>query len=102
VIAQLPATVQTLSAMLGSVGDTDSPVVASLLGAIGVPPPGAFRVRIDPASIPKAEQLRPFLFPSVLAATVDDRGFRLIGREAFPFACLGYTNTLKVSLGLGD
>jgi hypothetical protein len=35
------------------------------------------------------------LFPSVLAATVDDRGFRLIGREAFPLACIGGKASFK-------
>jgi hypothetical protein len=38
--------------------------------------------------MPKADQIRELLFPSVLATTVDDRGIRFLGREALPFACL--------------
>ena len=33
--------------------------------------------------------MRSYLFPSVLATTVDPRGVRWIGREAFPFGCIG-------------
>jgi len=115
-IAQLPSAVQALSAMLKDFSDDDSSMAAGLLGAIGIPRPGGFRVRIDPSRIPTAEQLRPYLFPSVLAATVDDRGFRLIGREAFPLACIGNEVDLthstqwskskgldsKLKLGLGN
>jgi hypothetical protein len=117
-IAQLPGTIQTLSSVFGDVVEVDSPTAGNLLGALGIPRPGGFRVRIDPSRIPKAEQLRPYLFPSVLAATVDDRGFRVIGREAFPLACYGnaaglkystewtkaqgFDQKIKLKLGLGD
>jgi hypothetical protein len=35
------------------------------------------------------------IFPSVLAAAVDDQGFRLIAREALPLACFGSKVTVK-------
>ncbi len=38
----------------------------------------------DPERIPEPDDLRPFLFPSVSALAVDDRGVRYISREAFP------------------
>jgi hypothetical protein len=39
---------------------------------------------MDPELIPDPDLLRPFLFPSVHALTVDDQGIRFISREAFP------------------
>jgi hypothetical protein len=44
----------------------------------------ARKLAMDPELIPEPESLRPFLFPSVYAMAVDDRGIRLISREAFP------------------
>jgi prepilin-type processing-associated H-X9-DG protein len=38
----------------------------------------------DPELIPEADDLRPVLFPSVSALSVDDRGIRFLSREAFP------------------
>ena len=37
-------------------------------------------IRVDPVT----ESLRPLLFPSVYALAVEEQGFRLISREAFP------------------
>jgi hypothetical protein len=96
-LAQLPATVQSWSAMLGGFAQADAEPSAGLLGVLGVPGPGVLRLRLSPAQIPTAEQLRPYLFPSVLAATADDRGFRLISREALPLACFGNSTGLKSS-----
>jgi hypothetical protein len=94
-IAHLPSTVQTLNTFLGFDTGADAPAAGELLAALGIPRPGGFRVRIDPSKIPKADQLRPYLFPSVLAAAVDDQGFRLIAREALPLACFGSKVTVK-------
>ncbi len=92
---QLPGEVQLLIGMLGGFSENQASVGGELLAALGIPRPGGFRVRIDPAQIPKADQVRRHLFSSVLAATVDDRGFRLIGREAFPLACMGGKASFK-------
>ena len=98
-IAQLPSIVQLLSHWPGGLRRcptrrcrrTSSPCSASR-------GQGASGVRIDPARIPRAEDLRSHLFPSVLAAAVDDRGIRFISREAFPFACVGNRTYVKSSL----
>ncbi len=115
-LAHLPGTIQFASAMFGETIIAAPPTSDGLLGLLGIPGRDGFRLRLDPSRIPRAVQIEPFLFPSVLAAAVDDRGYRLILREAFPLACLGKgartsaTKTwsssrgleekLKVSLGL--
>ncbi len=91
---QLPGEVQMLAGLLGF-SEGEPSVGGGFLAALGIPRPGGFRVRIDPAQIPKAEQVRRNLFPSVLATTVDDRGFRLVSREAFPLACVGGKATFQ-------
>jgi hypothetical protein len=96
-IEHLPGHIQYMAAMLGDSGDANATAGGELLAVLGIPRPGGFRVRFDPARIPKAEQLRGYLFPSVLAASVDDGGLRLISREAFPLACLGNCASLKSS-----
>jgi hypothetical protein len=39
----------------------------------------------SPRGIPDPVRVQRDLFPSVLAVATDDRGFRIIGREALPF-----------------
>ena len=90
-IATLPRTVQYLGNLLGAsdaVAAAPAPGAAAL-AMLGVPAPGGFRIKIDPAKVPRAGQVRALLFPSVLATVVDDRGIRFIGAEALPFACIG-------------
>ena len=97
--ANLPGVVQLLATQFGLVwGDVAEASPASkFLAFLGVPRPGAFRLRIDRARVPKADALRNHLFPSVLATMTDDRGFRLISREAFPFGCLGIDCEFKTT-----
>jgi hypothetical protein len=92
---RLPAEIQLMASMLGSLDGAGATAGSEFLAVLGIPAPGGFRFRIDPAQIPRAEQVQRHLFPSVLATTVDDRGFRLISREAFPFACVGGSGSLK-------
>jgi hypothetical protein len=89
-LAHLPATAQYLLGLLDVGTMPDAAASAPLLAFAGIPRPGAFRLRIGPSGVPKAKDLRSHLFPSVLAATVDARGLRIIGREAFPFACVSF------------
>jgi hypothetical protein len=98
-IATLPNTVQRWATALGLFdADAGEPSPTSeILALFGVPGPGAFRLRIDSAKVPKAEQLRTFLFPSVLATSVDDHGIRFIGAEAFPLACIGYNSKGRIA-----
>ena len=97
-IAGLPRYVQLLSDGLGDLEQADAATPADILTMVGVPRPGAFRVRISAGQIPRAEDLRAHLFPSVLAAAVDGKGIRFILREAFPLACAGNRAELKSSL----
>jgi hypothetical protein len=100
-IAGLPAIVQYLGNFVDS--SVAENAVASpgseFLVMLGVPRPGGFRLRIDRAKTPRADDLRAALFPSVLAATVDDRGLRVVLREAFPLACFGTESNLKMKAG---
>jgi hypothetical protein len=59
-----------------------------LLNLMGVPKPGQSWLRCDRRRIPTEQELRHHMFPSVLAAAVDDRGYRVIHREPLPFAGL--------------
>jgi hypothetical protein len=96
-----------------------APADADLLDTLGIPLlKRTFRFRLDPSRIPKPETIWPYLLPSVLAGSFDDRGFRLISREAFPLACIpkgtflnlsieppdekGLNGMWKVLLGVGD
>ena len=94
-IPSLPVIAQTVSGLLGAAG-AGSP--ADLLGLVGVPKAGGFRVRIAPSKVPKWDDLRGHLFPSLLAASVDDRGVRVVAREAFPLAPLGDEDSLDTSI----
>jgi hypothetical protein len=48
---------------------------------VGKPP---FQLAIDADKVPAPDDLRPFLFPALLALTVDDEGIQFISRESFP------------------
>ncbi len=101
-IVGLPRIVQMLST---AEADLESPAGegrVDFLTMIGIPGPERFRVRIDPARLPKAEALEAHLFPNVLAAAVDDQGIRFIAREAFPLCCLRNGAYLKPSVEWSD
>ena len=96
--AGLPRYVQLLSDGLGDLEQADAAGPADILAMVGVPRPGAFRVRISADQVPRAEDLQAHLFPSVLAAAVDGQAIRFILREAFPLACAGNRTYVKSSL----
>ncbi len=101
-IANLPTIVQLLSTELETLAEPASLENAGdLLSRLGIPGRGSFRLRIDPARRPTAEALQAHLFPSVLAATVDDRGIRFIHREAFPLAVVGKGSYLRSRMEWG-
>jgi prepilin-type processing-associated H-X9-DG protein len=65
------------------------PAIVQFLGGVAATQPGRqpvnkFGLMIDPAIIPLPDDLRSFLFPRTVTATVDDRGMQLMTREAFP------------------
>ncbi|MGC8642029.1 MAG: DUF1559 domain-containing protein [Isosphaeraceae bacterium] len=45
---------------------------------------GPFRLEIDPDSIPNADQLRPYLFPSRFSLAVNEDSIRMSANQAFP------------------
>jgi hypothetical protein len=59
-----------------------------LLDAIGVPRPGALRLDIGRSQMPTADDVRAQLFPVVITGSINDRGYRLISREACPLGLL--------------
>ena len=72
-----------------------------LLDLIGIPRPGGLGIKIKPSQIPTADDLQPYLFPSVLAAKADERGYRLISRQAFPLELMSHLISSKYSIGAG-
>jgi hypothetical protein len=58
----------------------------SLLNLMGVPRPGQSWLQCDRNRVPAEDALRRCVFASVLAAAVDERGYRVIHREPLPFA----------------
>jgi hypothetical protein len=99
-IEDLPMLVQQFANMADD-ADPDHVDASDVLASIGLPKPGGFRIHVTPGQVPKAEDLEPFLFPSVLAGWVDERGLRVICREAIPFAGLGPYLTFSTRVELG-
>jgi hypothetical protein len=73
-----------------------SPLVAEeaadtpdLLAILGVPLLARSTAQAERTKLPRADDIRAHLFPSVIAATVDERNFRVLALEAVPFACVG-------------
>ncbi len=94
-MVKLPAYVQLLGNLISASAAGDEAPASTIQLLAGIPSPSGFRVRIDPAKLPKAKVVREFLFPSALATVVDDRGLRWIGREAFPFASISGSVPIK-------
>jgi hypothetical protein len=56
-------------------------------------------LKVDPARLPKAEELKALLFPGTLAVTSDDQTIQIISREAFPnLVGSGESNAIVTSL----
>jgi prepilin-type processing-associated H-X9-DG protein len=80
VLANLPGLVQ----MVGTAATTG---IRPRFVPGGPPMPAgirAFQLNLDADEIPAPDDLRRFLFPSMLAFTADDEGFQFISRESFP------------------
>ena len=86
-IAGLPWITQLMLNM-SEEGDLNNASARCFLDMLGLPRPGVAKIAIDRSRIPAENDIRPFLFPSVVAATVDDGGYRLMTREAFPLALI--------------
>ena len=97
-IAGLPVMIQTIINM-SQEENLENASPWCILDIFGLPRPGGFQVKIARSQVPTADDVRPFLMPSILAATVDERGYRLISREAFPFALFANESLLKFYVG---
>jgi hypothetical protein len=53
-------------------------------GASGLPQDAMIQLKVDPAKLPKAEELKALMFPGTLAVVVDDQSVRFVSRESFP------------------
>ena len=58
------------------------------------------QLRVDPAHLPKADELRNLMFPATTTVTVDDDSIRIVTRTAFPVstAILGAKGVLPAML----
>jgi hypothetical protein len=87
-IAGLPGTIRYLVIGATVAKDLQDKTCWALLNFMDVPRPGQFWPRVESARTPKVDDLRRCVFSSVLASAVDERGYRVIHREPFPFAGL--------------
>jgi prepilin-type processing-associated H-X9-DG protein len=84
VIENLPAIAQALNAQIAQGrGGRDGP---------------EFNLRIDPRKLPRADQLRPLLFPASTSLTVDAQGIQVLQREAVPSLTSPATSGVLVAL----
>ena len=58
----------------------------------------AFNLRIDAEKLPKADQLRPLLFPASTSLTVDAQGIHILQREPVPSLTSPTTSGVLVAL----
>jgi len=97
-IAGLPSRLQLLCNM-SLENDPEHASAECLLDLVGIPRRGGLSVKIKPSLVPTADDLRPYLFDSVLAATVDDRGCRFISRQAFPLELVTHLISFNWRIG---
>ena len=63
------------------------------------PPPAMIQLHVDPAKMPTAAALKPYLFPGSFAVTAEDDSVRFVTRQAFPnFA--GWMGSLGMSVAM--
>ncbi len=72
-----------------NVPSTDEVEPPDLLTILGVPKRARSGVRNTGAKAPRADVVRAYLYPSVVAATIDNHSFRFLSLEALPLACVG-------------
>jgi len=71
VVANVPFFVQAL-AMMGA-GDPGGPAAV-----------GGLRLRLDPDTMPAADDLRKYIFPGTLSISANDRGVEVVSRDSVP------------------
>jgi hypothetical protein len=80
VLANLPGLVQ----FFGMAATTRFRPAVGGRGGPQAPGERPFAVTVDADTVPDPDELRPFLFPSMLALGLDDQGFQFVSRESFP------------------
>ncbi len=100
-LAGFPAIVQYLGNLADYATQGGGDGTSEVRALLGIPRPGGFRLRIDRSKLADSADIQARLFPSVLAASVDDRGLRILSREALPFGCFGTDTDFKIKLGSG-
>lgn len=83
----LPDVLANLPGLIQLVGTAATTGVRPRFLPGGPPRPSGqrgFQLNIDPEKIPAPDDLRPFLFPSMQAFSVDDESLQFVTREAFP------------------
>lgn len=101
-LAGFPTIVQFLGNLADYGADGGDDGLKEVRLVLGIPRPGGFRLRLDRAKGIDAQAIQSRLFPSVLAASVDARGLRIIAREALPFACSGADTNFKVNFSASN
>ncbi len=96
VLANLPGLVQMVGS--GSLSNLVTPFRGRLARPGRMSGHRGWKLEIDPDLIPAPDDLRPFLFASSFAWTVDDQGFQFISRESFP--TLNPTTVIPVAIAL--
>jgi hypothetical protein len=81
--------------------DPDNASAQCLFDLVGIPRPGGLRLEIKPSQRPKSDDLRAHLFPSMVAGAANERGYRLISREAFPMELVSNATTIKFEFWAG-
>jgi hypothetical protein len=97
-IVSLPSWLQFLCNM-SLEPDPENASAKCLFDLLGIPRPGGVGIKIAPSLRPSVSDLSAHLFPSVLAGTTDDCGYRLISRVAFPGALLSDITSARASFG---
>ncbi|WP_165227235.1 hypothetical protein [Aquisphaera insulae] len=46
--------------------------------------PAMIEIKVDPAKLPRAEDLKALMFPGTMSVSVDDQAIKLVSRESFP------------------
>jgi prepilin-type processing-associated H-X9-DG protein len=74
---------------------TQQPAPMPNPGVPGMPRRTSFRLELDPDSIPDAEQLRPYLFPSRYTLAADNDSIRWSSYQAFPLPAPSLTGGME-------
>ena len=90
----LPALVESLPALIPQL---NAMLQGQPLGQANGQPAKPGRFHIEPADLPKADELKAVLFPASLAITSESEGFRIVSREPIPTISSPVTTSVLVA-----